>query len=687
MDSLFHNEKLESLIYKLNLEEFIKEFGAFFAREKSFILEGDPKVHIKYIKELEDIKLTLPKVNNLDEEIIKLSKGATLSLKELYEFIKIVEFFNSLKAKRVPPLIRKLVDSIEIPQKILDIVKYFNKEGLIDIAMDDELFRIKEAQSHIKRELKELLNSLISSKSLEEFLVDRKVHFFLGEEALLLRGGFSKVLKGNIIGKSSGGFFYVVPQKVASIKEREVLLEQKEELIYQRYAKEFSKIFKEHLPFLKFINKEFDKLDHYNARVLFAKAKDLNFFLPISKKVVELVDFLHPAIKKDPVPISINFNKNILLITGVNAGGKTMLLKSILSAALLSKYLIPFKASLKSKIGSFENIEAILDDPQEVKNDISTFAGRMVEFAKLFKISSALVGVDEIELGTDSDEAAALFRAILEELINRGFYFVITTHHKRLAQIMANDNRVQLVAAIYDEKNRVPTYRFLEGTIGKSYAFETALRYGISLDIIKRAKEFYGEDKERLNELIERSSTLEDQLRKKKEELDNLIKNLEDQKIKIQKEREKLYQEQKEKLSQLEAQYQKSLKYLKEAIKSKDIKEAHRLQNLAYKEKSKVDIKNQVKAKSNIEIKEGDIIEYRGKEGVVLSLKGREAYIELNGLKIRVKKEELKPLKKRVKKEMNKVSVNIQKPSKSAVSLKLIGLREDEAREKLLDFI
>ncbi len=135
--------------------------------------------------------------------------------------------------------------------------------------------------------------------------------------------------------------------------------------------------------FLKFINKEFDRFDHYQARLFFAKAGDKNFILPNKNNKNRLVEFKHPALH-EPKPITIDFSKSVVMITGVNAGGKTMMLKSILSAVLLSKYLLPYNANQKTQIGTFKNINAVLDDPQSVKNDISTFAGRMVEFSKLF---------------------------------------------------------------------------------------------------------------------------------------------------------------------------------------------------------------------------------------------------------------------------------------------------------------
>jgi DNA mismatch repair protein MutS2 len=98
-----------------------------------------------------------------------------------------------------------------------------------------------------------------------------------------------------------------------------------------------------------------------------------------------------------------------------------------------------------TRIGSFKEITAIIEDPQNDKNDTSTFAGRMREFSKLFGKNNLLVGVDEIELGTDADEAASLFRVLLEELRKREITFIVTTHHKRLASLMAGEEEVELV--------------------------------------------------------------------------------------------------------------------------------------------------------------------------------------------------------------------------------------------------
>ncbi|EOI5434687.1 endonuclease MutS2, partial [Campylobacter jejuni] len=121
------------------------------------------------------------------------------------------------------------------------------------------------------------------------------------------------------------------------------------------------------------------------------------------------------------------------------------------------------KAS-ESKIGTFKEFDAIIEDPQNVKNDISTFAGRMLHFSRLFSRKNLLLGIDEIELGTDFEEAACLYSVLISKLIANNLKIIITTHHKRLAMLLAKNEQVELIAALYDEELSRPKYEFLKGT-------------------------------------------------------------------------------------------------------------------------------------------------------------------------------------------------------------------------------
>jgi DNA mismatch repair protein MutS2 len=681
------NEK--SIIQKLDLDGYIHQFKQFLAREKPVAMMGDINQHYRYIQALSKVQFPLPKsVPNLDRELNLIKKQGVLSLDEIYAFVTMLSYFNTLKAVGFTEPLISWIQSIEIPEEIVEVIGYFTEEGGINPERDPELFKLERTIKQNKIDIKETLYKLTHSSKLRDYLVDTQVHFNGGEETLLVRGGFNNAIKATVAARSPGGFFYILPQSISHMKEKEsALLSKKEELIY-RYCKDISAVFFKWERFLTFINKEYDRFDHYQARVSFARAKEYEFILPSRQKRIKLQDFAHPAIE-NPVPITMDMNKQIMLVTGVNAGGKTMLLKSMLSAVYMSKYLLPFKCDAsKTEVGHYKSIEAVIDDPQSVKNDISTFAGRMQEFAKLFNKEDAIVGVDEIELGTDSDEAASLFRVMLDELRKKGITFIVTTHHKRLASLMASDDEVELIAALYDEERRVPTYTFLQGSIGKSYAFETAQRYGVPVAIVKKAKEVYGEDKENLNELIERSTSLEREMRQKIAKVDEELKFVEKQKQKLLDEEIKLQESHRKAIATLENRYNAATKKAREAIKAKESTEGRRLLNIAHQRKAFKP--KEVKLTEEIPLKEGDKVKYRSHKGELLSLRGKDATITVDGLKMRVP---LSQLKKRgdtpqvkAPTKLKQAKVNVER-SGASVSVKILGMYGDEAIDTVDKFI
>ncbi len=676
---------MNRLLLKLDLTDFTNSFYSFLARKKPFFMQGDSHIHYRFIKELmamQEIKRS-EEVENLDSNLAHLSKNGTLKIYEIYSFVKIVNYFGYLKKILKEGELSVWMQKIEIPDEISEICGYFNEKGELKSSVDEKFAAIEHALKRIKEETSVALRRLMSNSKLSNYLVDRQIHYINNQECILVRGGFNHVIKGGVVGRSSGGFFYIFPDSVSSLKSKESgLIDKKEELIYQ-YAKKISSVYNKNLKFLSYINREFDKFDAYHARVNFAKSYGLDFVLAGNSSDIILSKFSHPALS-DPKPVSIDFRKHVLMITGVNAGGKTMFLKSILSAAFLAKYLLPMKIdAYHSKIGSFKEIVAVLDDPQNVKNDISTFAGRMSEFSRLFTKKRALVGIDEIELGTDADEAASLFKVIIEKLIQKDIKIVITTHHKRLASLLATNESVQLLAAIYDEKNQKPTYEFLEGTIGKSYAFETALRYKIPVPIIKEARVVYGEDKDKLNDLIQKNIDLELEMRKQSVLLEEKLQEAKRAKEALYDEREKSKKEFEKSAYNMQKSFNEAIKLAKDAIKSKDTKEAHQVLNEAHKFKQKA-TKIKIIQKSE-KLCVGDWAKYGNSKGLIKSIKKETAMIDCDGITLRVP---LNSLKKSGNPPKKPKKVKISKPTAtSSVTLDLHGLRSEEAIEKLDKFL
>jgi DNA mismatch repair protein MutS2 len=681
---------LQSIIKKLDLEDYINNLKSLFAREKSIVIQGDINIHYPLINEISryDFK-SPPQVLNLDKQLMLLQKQATLKLDEIFEFIKIINYFKYINRFTLDGKLLGWIKKINIPLEIDSLLDVFDDKGVLKQGFNSDFDMVTQNLYNNKVNIKDALQKVVNSKNLQPYLVDHQIHLVHQEQTLLVRGGFNHVLKAKVLDRSSGGFFFVLPHSVSDLKQKQSDLENLRNDILYKICQEYSIILRNNLMFLKFINKEFDRFDHYISRVNFAKQNDSNFILPSKNhKIQQLVDFKHPALK-DPKPVGIDFSKNIIMITGVNAGGKTMLLKSILSAVFMSKYLIPYNCDKKTKIGSYKDIQAVLDDPQSVKNDISTFAGRMVEFSKLFTSSDVIVGVDEIELGTDSDEAASLFKVIIEQLESKNIKIIITTHHKRLAALMAQNQQTQLIAALYDEENRKPTYSFLEGTIGKSYAFETASRYGIPHGIVQKAKDVYGEDKDKLNDLIERSSQLERELSSKIQELDEQISIQKKLNSQLNDKKENADKQINEQKSILQKQYQDAINEAKRIVKGTDTKDAHRLLNNAHKKANAIKTK---KIQEPVDLKVGDRVKYNNTKGVLVSIKGKKATIDTDqGMQLHVKLEDLRPsgkaIKAKVVNQKQKVKVHIEKPKEGFIKLDLHGQRAEEACENLDKFI
>ncbi len=672
------------IISQLDLIEHIAQFKSFFSRETQLFIEGDQELHFRYIKALDKLEFKAPpKVSDFSTIKNHLKKHGILNFEQIFNIVKVVRYFRYFKNRELECIIGEWMDKFVFPEEFLEIEKYFTIDGDFEENLDQDLFKLSSRIKEQKNNISVSLKRLTSSSKITPYLLDSQLHFVNNEDCLLVRGGFNHVLKGAVVGRSSSGGFYVSPDSILKAKEQIRYINQEREAILYRYSQEFSNKLSELQPFINFIDKEFSKFDNYQARVLFAKSQDLRIMKSQKNSNIILKDFVHPALHHAK-PVNVDFSKNVLMITGVNAGGKTMLLKSLLSAAFMAKYMIPMKLNEhKSSIGNFKKILSIIDDPQNVKNDISTFAGRMQQFSSIFTQRDALVGVDEIELGTDSDEAAALFKVILDELVKKNQKIIVTTHHKRLAALMADRDDVELLAAIYDEDARKPTYEFMHGIIGKSYAFETASRYGIAPHIVKEAKAVYGDNSEKLNLLIERGSQLERELKQKHKKADEKLESLNKKELELKAFREDLIKELDEQKRALKQSYEVAINEAKSAARAGDTKAIHRAMNKANKHLPR-DKKELITR--DVEFKVGDEVKYHSQSGTIKALKGnKEAIVEVNGMTVRVKTKHLKHTK--IIKQKPKTDVKVQVDKKAGLKCDLHGMRADEACETLDKFL
>ncbi|MEA3357953.1 MAG: Smr/MutS family protein, partial [Thermodesulfobacteriota bacterium] len=278
------------------------------------------------------------------------------------------------------------------------------------------------------------------------------------------------------------------------------------------------------------------KVDGIFARAEFSKA--INGIRPIltSDKKIYLVDAFNPILlslnlesRKDdkqeqsrivvPIGIQINSNKNTLIISGPNRGGKTVALKTIGLLALMSQAGMHIPAGEGSILNVFNNILADIGDEQDILSGLSTFSARLEHLKGIANqaTENSLVILDELGAGTDPDEGTAIAMAILDYLSEKGSLTVISTHYQILKKYGFVNKKAQNASVEFDSENKKPTFRLLKGAPGVSHAIEAAIDLGVKREITDGAANYLGKDKGKLNSMMEDLSRMMEGLKSEKE--------------------------------------------------------------------------------------------------------------------------------------------------------------------------
>jgi DNA mismatch repair protein MutS2 len=215
-----------------------------------------------------------------------------------------------------------------------------------------------------------------------------------------------------------------------------------------------------------------------------------------------------------------------LLISGPNAGGKTVALKTVGLAALMARHGLHLTAESGSVIGWFPDVRTDIGDAQSLENELSTFSGHMVNLRELLTTAGpgSLILIDEIAVGTDPEQGAALAQAVLEALAARGVTGIVTTHYERLKALGATDARFANASVGFDLAKLEPTFKLHLGTPGSSGALAMATRMGIAADVVERARDLMGPHVAKVEELL---ASVADQQRRIEEERAALLAELE----------------------------------------------------------------------------------------------------------------------------------------------------------------
>src|SRR5690625_2001028 len=440
-------------------------------------------------------------------------------------------------------LIKDTIYEKEIVQAIHPII---DDIGQIKDRASRNLSQIRTELQHSRIESRKQFDQTIRKYAKAGYIADIAENFLNGRRTIGIQAKYKRIVKEIIHGVSdSNKIIFIEPESLIPIQNRIYELEIQEKKEIQAILRELTANI---APFI-------DNLEHYYHRTIvfdFIRAKallarKLKASLPklIPHPNFTYIEAFHPLLwlqnqekKKKTVPINLHLdNKDrILIISGPNAGGKTVSMKTVglLQYMLQSGLLIP--CSDRSEVGIFKQMMVHIGDTQSIENELSTYSAHLEDMKRFlqFATGSTLFFIDELGSGSDPLLGGAFAEAIVESLNRKKALGIITTHYLNL-KVMAD--KVQGIingAMTFDEKNLQPLYQLIIGKPGSSYTFEIAERVGLDKETIQRAKSLAQTDHIELDKLLHQSEKREVNLKKKEKELDKLIQYHQEQITKYQ---------------------------------------------------------------------------------------------------------------------------------------------------------
>lgn len=618
-----------------------------------------------------------------------------------------ISLLNSLTKEMTgyPEILKVLKRSIDSEGNILDSASAALKELRI---------RIKGLENRIK-------------KKLEDITRDEKVAVFLQADFITQRSGRWVIpvrmdSKGQVHGvvhdvSRSGETAFIEPLSIISLSNEleNLIAEQKAEEI--RILRSISSQIRAVVSEIEAEYRTMIYIDVLNSIALFADRFAMETPQINEQNIVNIVNARHPLLmlafqKKNmpqqviPLDVKLGGNNTVMVITGPNAGGKTIAIKTIGLLILMALSGMPIPADSSSSIPFVHNLLVDIGDQQSIESNLSTFSAHVSNISRILKNadSGTIILIDELGTGTDPDEGAALACAVLKELQNKGALVFATTHLTEIKGFVHKTEGMLNASMEFDQNTLTPLYKLRVGEPGRSHAFETAKRYGLPDEIIESAKGILGMRKTDLDTLIHdlnekrrQYERLSEEVRQKEEMIKEKERHIKEM-IQEAETRQKdilfnAYKEASEIVFNIKRQMNAFLEEIKKgdrerakevikAVESVQMSVAEKLKEYAKSEKSKFTID---------ELKEGDIVFIKsiGHDASIIKINFKD-----NRLRVRAGSMEMEvPLsdvgfKRDLSAEAGKGGIQLEMLDETVSSeINIVGLRVDEALSRLEPFL
>ncbi len=666
------------ILYKISRLSFSEAARQRIMDSTPFIEEEELYEHIDYIRQFqamvgerrlplrsyEDIRPLLKKIEPL-ESFLEVTECRQIAL-----FLEIVsdlrQYFKSFKDEH-PGLSAYGLHLQGAPSLLTQLQYTIDPGGGIYDNASRELKQIRRKLHQLQEGVHKRLQA-ISAKN-QEHLQDDYITLREGRLVLPVRAFSVNRISGIVHGQSSsGGTKYVEPMAVVELNNeiQELLIAERNEIV--KILKRLAALMREQSGELLQDFRLLVTLDSWHARVLFARGYEGVFPGASEEFEWDIRRGYHPLLlerlQKETVPLNLRIGEeyNELIISGPNAGGKTVAMKTVGVLQLMYQCAIPMPVDPASRFPVCRQMFVVIGDKQSIDNDLSTFSSHIESLKTVLDHVDhrALVLIDEIGIGTEPGGGAALAIAILERLNRKGIVTIVSTHQNQLKIFASETKGVENGAMQYDVEALRPLFILNTGIPGSSFTFDIGKRFGLPEDIIRKAREIYGDKQNRVEEMLtditRKSADFHEALRKatlKESELTALTKLYRQKVERWEKEKKKMETEAREEAQRLVEEANRRIEATIRAIRESDadkekVRRARR-ELRAFKEETAAPLP--VKKETGIDpatLRVGDKVRSRsfGITGQISRLfsSKREVELERKGLKMRIAMDDLEKL-------------------------------------------
>ncbi len=672
--------------------------------------------------------IPLETYESIEADIPLLKKeGYVLSvdaIRRIYKIIhlakSLIEYFADHTRQKAYSFIYQIYKEIEIdPNLLKEIDRVLDDLGEVRPDASPELLKIHKAIRSKERELDSVFSQSLKRYGGEGMLADTNESLRNGRRVLTVSAEYKRRIEGVIHDESATGkTVYIEPSEVMPINNAifNLYTDRKKEIY--KVLKDLCTQIRPYAEQLGIIESILIRMDLIRAKSRVAATMDAvkptlvnKPYFGFKKAYNPLLLLKNRSIRKETIPFDLELHgtNRILVLSGPNAGGKSVTMKSVGLLQMMTQFGMLIPAEENSKIGVFKNIFTDIGDQQSLEDDLSTYSSRLRNMKYFIENADrdTLVLIDEFGSGTDPKIGGAIAEAILRQLNYQKTYGVITTHYSNLKYYAFKSKGIVNGSMEFDKSELAPTYQLIVGKPGSSFAFEIAEKSGLSKKVLNYARHKTGKNEKAIDELLtnlqsEKKEVEErmDKLLSKEDRLDKMMRSYDELHKELEFRRKKLKLQLKEaKLSEVSNDNRALENVIKEIKEAKNLEEAKKIakQHREVRKKVQTEVKQLQDevyygdgAKVDKELKEGSFVRMRsgGGTGQIVTLNKNKATVQMGFLNMEVPLGELLPAGEPI--EYRTKSINTEGVAKSSnfeSKLDIRGYTKSDAEAYVSEFL